>query len=106
MAMGDDCIEAHVGPDAEVREFFELLGFPVEVGSTNSVEGLEFCSSRFRKEGKGYVSTPERWSRTLYRLLTKFGKVKPDDVVQFLEEVRHLHLPTEPFWALLETEEL
>lgn len=92
-AMGDDCLET---TREDPAPFYASLGFACESKLHESMAGVQFCSTRFSEEGRK-DGAPVRWSRTLYRLLTKADPT-PEEVHQFIYETRHLDPPlSEPF---------
>jgi hypothetical protein len=98
MCMGDDTIESNVSDmsEAEIERFYELVGLPTEIGLRDTLEGLEFCSLLFHKDGDNIVAHPKRWGRSLYRLLSgaqfldESYALSSEAVEQFEYETRHM----------------
>jgi uncharacterized protein YjhX (UPF0386 family) len=89
-AMGDDCVEGSLST-YDVASYYACLGYPGEASTLTSVEGVEFCSLYFTKKDGVWNGLPQNWARTLFRLLAK-TRLPPEEVEQFLFEVRHVRL--------------
>jgi len=87
VAMGDDCVEAHV---PGVLEQYRKMGFKCSLSATStSVKGVEFCSHKF--DGQG-LAEPTSWDKTLYRFFS--GKPGAELVAQLAQlEFVLRHLP-------------
>lgn len=86
MAMGDDSIEEDDQGIERFVLFYKSLGFNVEATLIRPGDPIKFCS--FTHVSRG-VAMPDRWVRSLYRLLSQ-PKITLDFAMQFLVEIRHM----------------
>jgi len=84
VAMGDDCVEAHI--PGVLQEYLKL-GFKCSLSEvTDRIERIEFCSHLF----EGDIAYPTSWARTLFRFFSgKPGAVLVGQLAQLEFVLRH-----------------